>query len=118
MAIDEELAGRIRGVLDRFELRDGEEIGEIKMFGGLCFTLNRKMLIGVGKSRLMIRMADEDLERALEDGVAEPMDFTGKPLRNFAYIREEHYATDDQILDLIAASSRFVRASPPGKRKR
>jgi len=47
MPYDPLIADRLRNVLPNFELRPGEEIREIKMFSGLCFTLNKKMLIGV-----------------------------------------------------------------------
>jgi TfoX/Sxy family transcriptional regulator of competence genes len=89
------------------------------MFGGLCFTLNGKMLAGTGKDRLMVRLSDDDLRQTLESGAADPMDFTGKPLRNFAYIREGHYESDEALLEWISKSADFVRRQPdkPVKRK-
>lgn len=116
MAYDEDTADRIRGLLGQLCLRPEDVLGEIKMFGGLCFTLNGKMLTGVGKGRIMVRMASEALEDALAEGFADPMDFTGKPLANFAYLTEKASGTDEGLLEWIEKSEAFVRSQ--GKKKK
>ncbi|OJU64702.1 MAG: hypothetical protein BGO01_18850 [Armatimonadetes bacterium 55-13] len=117
MAFDAELAERVRGVLEQFPLEAGESWGEIKMFGGLCFTLNGKMTVGLGKLRLMIRLSDVDSEEAMASDLVEPMDFTGKPLKNFAYVKEEGFASDEQLLEWIRKSATYVRTLPDKPKK-
>jgi len=50
MPYDEELANRVRKALS------GHEVEEKNMFGGLCFMVNGKMCITVGKDRIMSRI--------------------------------------------------------------
>lgn len=118
MAYDLVAAERIRGVLDRLPLLPNEITGELRMFGGLCFSLNGKMLVGVGKGQIMVRMETDDLERALEEGFATPMDFTGKPLRNFAYLTEAAMAADEDLFHWIERSAAFVRKHMTSERPR
>lgn len=119
MPHDEALADRIRTVLAGFPLKEGEELGEIKMFGGLCFCINRKMLIGVGKGKLMVRLGNEHIQEALAAEKIVPMDFTGKPLRNFAYVREGGYQSDEDLRAWVEHSAKFVREHmlPKAKKK-
>jgi TfoX/Sxy family transcriptional regulator of competence genes len=76
MAFDEKLGERIRKALGN---RKG--VGERKMFGGLCFTVNGHMVAGVVGDRLMLRVGPDQHEAALKLKHAQPMDFTGKPMK-------------------------------------
>lgn len=109
MAYDTDLADRIRSVIPALKLAEGEIIGEKKMFGGLCFTLNGKMLVGVGKGELMIRLSHSEFQEELAAGNVKPMDFTGKPLKGFAYVEIEAYSSDAELLRWIDRSAVFVR---------
>ena len=61
-----ELAGRIRAALGA---REG--VGEIAMFGGLCFTLNGHMLVGAMRSgNLLVRVGKAREAEALSDPLA------------------------------------------------
>lgn len=81
MAIDPALAGRVRAALDG---RRG--LGETRMFGGLCFTLNGNMLCGIHRDRLMFRVGRAQHERALARPGARPMDITGRPMHGFVFV--------------------------------
>lgn len=118
MAFDPDTVERVRLVLEQLPLRADEATSEIRMFGGLCFTLNGKMLVGVGKGRIMLRLDDDALGAALADGNATPMDFTGKPLRNFAYLDESAIASDGDLLRWIEKSADFVRLQMQTERPR
>lgn len=83
MPFDETLAERIRRTLER---RRG--ITEKKMFGGLAFLVGGKMFCGVTGVKLMVRVGPENYERALNRPHASPMDFTGKPLTGYVYVRK------------------------------
>ena len=109
MSYDIDLADRIRGVIQGLNLQADEHIGEKKMFGGLCFTLNEKMLVGVGKGELMIRLAPSEFEEELTAGRVKPMDFTGKPLKGFAYVEPAAHASDAELLGWIDRSAAYVR---------
>ena len=115
MPYNPEIAQRMRQVLSRLSLKDGEVLGEKRMFGGLCFTLNDKMLVGIDKERLVIRLADEDYKRELGAGKVAPMDLTGKPIRNFAFLISGVSDRDEELLYWADLSVKFVRANMLGK---
>lgn len=117
MAFDEAKADRIRSLLPQLDLDHAEVTGEKRMFGGLCFTLNGKMLAGVAKTRIMVRIGDADLESALASGEALPMDFTGRPLRNFAYLDDAACAQDEALRAWLNKSLDFVREHMLSKKK-
>lgn len=66
MAYDPELADRVREALS-----DQESLRERKMFGGLAFMVNEKMVacVGTGGEALLVRVAsDRDSEYLTVDG--------------------------------------------------
>lgn len=93
MAYDEQLADRIKNSLDRRKVKYAEK----KMFGGLCFMVDDKMMMGVEKDRLMARIDPEDEGKALKRKGARQMDFTGRPMKGFVYIDEKGFDMDDDL---------------------
>src|SRR5258706_15151353 len=83
MAYNEKLAERVRQMLVRHRY---PAVTEIKMFGGLCWTLRGNMCCGVLKDDLVLRMPEPLYEKALREPHVRPMDFTGRPLRGFVYV--------------------------------
>ncbi|WP_110240288.1 TfoX/Sxy family protein [Nocardioides gilvus] len=66
MAYDEELAGRIRDAVQTAAGPDGYR--EIKMFGGLCWTVNTHMAVGTGTKDLMVHVGKDGVDEALAQG--------------------------------------------------
>ncbi|MBO6719533.1 MAG: TfoX/Sxy family protein [Rhizobiaceae bacterium] len=108
-----ELADRIRNIV-----RDNPDIGEIRMFGGLCFTLNGNMLVGTMKDGdLMARVGEEQDAEAMAKPGAGPMMFTGKPMKGFITVSAD--ALDDAALrDWISMATAYVGAMPPKEKKK
>lgn len=115
MAYDLELAELLRRVIVHVPVNDSEMIVETKMFGGLCFTLNGKMLVGIDKSRLVIRISTDRYEQELLAGRIAPMDLTGRPLRNFAFLAKTSWDTDAELSAWIEHSAQYVRENMLGK---
>lgn len=92
MAYNEELAYRIR---EQLKLRKAP-IDERHMFGGVCFMHMNKMALGVDKKDLMVRVPDK-MEEALADPHARPMDFTGKPMKEFVSVHFDGVETEEQL---------------------
>jgi TfoX/Sxy family transcriptional regulator of competence genes len=95
----------------RRALRRRKNIVEKKMFGGICWMQNGKMLCGVETDRFMFRVGVEQQAEALAKPGAAPMDFTGKPMKGFVWVRA------DQALKIglsywINLASRYVAALP------
>lgn len=108
MAVDEELARRIR---EWFSGR--QAVVEKRMFGGIAFMLNGHMCCGVSDVRLMARVGPDQYKDALEQPHALQMDFTGKPLRRFVFVDPVGIESDKQLGEWISRCETFVLSLPP-----
>jgi TfoX/Sxy family transcriptional regulator of competence genes len=108
MAYDEELAERVRELLSA-----RADVGERKMFGGIAFMVQGNMACGVLKEDLIVRLGDEEGEKALaEDGVR-PFDFTGKPMKGIVYISPERTSDDAGLAEWVEAGADYATSLPP-----
>ena len=78
MAYDEELAERVRATLD-----DVKGVAEIKMFGGLCFTVGGNMAVGVSHDDLLVRLSPDDGDAALAEPGVRLMEIGSRTSRGF-----------------------------------
>src|SRR5688500_6641076 len=116
MAYNENLADRIRT-----ELSALRKVEEKKMMGGLTFMVNGKMCVGVVSDDLMVRLAPEEYEKALERKGCREMDFTGKPMRGFVFVDNEGTKTKKDLeywIDLALAYNKKAKASKKTKSKK
>ena len=109
---DEDLADRVRAAL-------GPVTGgtEIKMFGGLCFTVGGNMAIGVTGDDLMVRLPADETEAALSAPGARPMDFSGKPMRGFLFVGPAGHASDDSLRGWVDRGVTYASSLPPKRPK-
>ncbi|GAB5559447.1 MAG: hypothetical protein SynsKO_10940 [Synoicihabitans sp.] len=114
MAYEEELADRVRR---EFRQRD-VAWDEKKMMGGLCFMVDDKMCVGVSDDRLMVRLDPADYETALEKTGAEPMDFTGRPMRGFVWVFEEGMRTSSELGGWLDQALAFNPRAKASKRRK
>lgn len=118
MAYDTALADRVSDQLTArrvsFETK--------KMMGGLCFLVDDKMLVGVSKDRLMVRLDPAEEAAALEKPGCVPMDFTGRPMKGFVFVHPAGTEAEDQLnawLDLALDFNPRAKSSKkhrPGNR--
>lgn len=94
MAYDENFADRIRHILQEKEA----DFYEKKMFGGLCFMVDKKMCVGIIREELMARIGTEVYEKALQKQGAKEMNFTGRAMKGYVFV-EEHALESDSDLD-------------------
>jgi TfoX/Sxy family transcriptional regulator of competence genes len=113
MAYDEELADRVRNVLEA-----RSEVSERKMFGGIAFMLAGNMAVGVTNDDLMVRLGAEDAEQAVVEEGVRRMDFTGKPLKGFVYVSPERIADDAGLAQWVDAGADFASSLPPKQQKK
>ncbi|WP_420322269.1 TfoX/Sxy family protein [Flagellimonas sp.] len=97
MAYDEELAKRIRHAITLFP----EDFTEKKMFGGVAFLYQGKMTVGPVKNELMVRVIKSKMENVLNQEFVRPMDFTGKPMKEFIFVSPEGFSTEEQLQNWI-----------------
>lgn len=97
MAYNEELASRIQLALKLFPKSTLEDFQEKKMFGGLAFLYKGKMTVGIIKNDLMVRVPADKMDDVLSKNHVRPMDFTKRPLKEFIYVSEEGFKTEEQL---------------------
>ncbi len=93
----EELVLRIRAAVKPWE----EYITEKRMFGGYCTLYKGKMCVGERKERLMVRVVSEKMEEVMKNPQVKPMDFTGKPMKEFIFVMESGYDTEEKLQQWI-----------------
>lgn len=107
MAYDEELADRVREIVSPMG-----KAGEIRMFGGLCFTLNGNMLVSVLKDDLMVRVGPDKHDSALEMKGARVMDFTKRPMIGYVYVDRSGTRDTRSLAKWVRMAARFVSTLP------
>ncbi len=68
-----------------------------KMFGGVAFLYGGKMTVGVLNDDLMVRIIPEKMEAHLKMDHVEPMAFTGKPMREFVFVKPDGYTDENSL---------------------
>ncbi|WP_344000516.1 hypothetical protein [Microbacterium paludicola] len=104
MAYDEELADRIRAYVP-----DTPETREIRMFGGLCWTMRGHMVAGAIRSELLIPLGELELHEALARG-AHPLSMGQRTMSGFVGLS---HPTDEQLDEWIAAAVARSLTRPP-----
>ena len=122
MAYDELLAERIS---NHFTGKSANFYAK-KMMGGLCFMVEDKMCCGIHFDKkkntdlLMARIGEDAYVDAIKHEACHPMDFTGRPMRGYAFITPDGFEDDTQLaywLDLCLAFNPLAKASKKRKNK-
>ncbi len=104
-----ETADRIRRILTC-----DPNMGERKMFGGVCFLLNGNMLCGANKDgKLMLRVGKEQHDAVQQMPHTSLMNFTGRVFTGYAYVEPDGFTSDEQLENWLAIAIRFVASLPP-----
>ncbi len=99
MAYNEFTAQRIAKILAQKEVAFTDK----KMFGGICFLVDDKMLCGThidkksGEEFLLCRIGDEEYQTVIEKDECIPMEFTGRPMVGFVYVLESGCRNDKDL---------------------
>src|SRR5882757_9621468 len=108
MAFDEALADRVRELLSA-----RADLSERKMFGGVAFMLGGNMACGVLGEDLIVRLADDETEKALADDGVRPFDFTGRPVKTIVYVGPERTSHEAGLTEWVEAGADFAASLPP-----
>lgn len=108
MAYDEELAFRIRALLD------GEGgISEKRMFGGLAFMLDGNLAVAASsRGGLMVRLAPEVAEGLLAEVGVRPFEMRGKAIAGWLRVDADAIEDDSDLQPWLDRSVQFVRSLP------
>lgn len=113
MAHDPEFAQRIEAVFTSL----GVEYEAKKMFGGICYLVDGKMCVGEQSDRLMVRYDHALDEQILSRPGARAMDFTGKPMRGYAFVDRSHLADDRVLADWIDVALSFNKKAKASRKR-
>ncbi len=72
-----------------------------KMFGGYCILYKGKMCVGETKGRLMVRVVANKMDAVLKMPFVKPMDFTGKPMKEFIFVSEKGFDTEEKLQEWV-----------------
>ncbi len=115
MAYDEGLAERIRAAVDT---ASGEaEYREIRMFGGLCWTVNTHMAVGTGDDDLMVYVGKAGVDEALARG-ARPATMGERTMGGVVLVAAEDLPDTAALDAWVGTAVAQAMAKPPKKQKR
>ena len=112
MAYSESLAERVREALP-----NRKDVAEKKMMGGLTFMVNGKMCVGISKNELMVRLDPEIYDKVLTKKGSRLMDFTGKPIRGFAFIDPKGTSNKKALSYWIGLALDFNKRAKASKKR-
>jgi hypothetical protein len=108
MAYDENLAARIRTVL---EATNG--IQEKKMFGGIAFLLNGNMACGVNGPDMIVRLAPDETDAALAEPGVRLFDMSGRPMKGWIMVAAEATAKAKDLRRWVDRGTAYAASLPP-----
>jgi len=109
VAFDEELAFRVRALLDA-----EAGLSEKRMFGGLAFLIDGNMALAVSRSGgLMVRLDRAAADRLLDEPGVSPFEMRGKPIAGWLRVDSEVLAEDAALIPWLERSAGFARSLPP-----
>ena len=112
MAYDEELAERIRAAVEAAAGPSGYR--EIKMFGGLCWTVNTHMAVGAGGDDLMVHVGKGGIDEALGNG-ARPATMGERTMGGVVLVAAADLPDEHALEAWVGPAVERAKAKPPKK---
>jgi hypothetical protein len=108
VAYDEELASRIR------ELVDGEsELTEQKMFGGLAFLIGGNMAVAAsGQGGILVRVDPAESDKLVATTSARLMEMRGRQMQGWLRVGPEDLRTKRQLAKWVERGATYARSLP------
>jgi hypothetical protein len=119
MAYNEIRVQQIASVLRQLNV----DFYEKKMFAGVCFFVDDKMLCGShtdkvsGEDLFMCRIGEESYDAAILKRGCQPMNFTGKPMKGYVFVTSEGYTNPKDLLYWINLCLAYNPLAKKAKKK-
>jgi TfoX/Sxy family transcriptional regulator of competence genes len=107
MPYNEEIENRINQIATTWANTDSK-----KMFGGMCHLQNGNMFCGVYKDFLILRLGEENAEKALDLPFVKVFDIMGRPMKGWVMVEGEGFPTNDKLETWLNQARDFVRTLP------
>jgi TfoX/Sxy family transcriptional regulator of competence genes len=109
VAFDEDLAARVRGLLEA-----RSDVEDKKMFGGIAFLIAGNMACGVSGEDLIVRVDKDESDDLIEsERGAREFDMTGRPMRGWILVAPEATADDGDLERWVRRGEEFAAGLPP-----
>jgi TfoX/Sxy family transcriptional regulator of competence genes len=108
MANDEPLNQRIRQILSK-----RERVSERKMFGGVCFMIQRNMCVGTWKGSLIVRLDKKNHDETLAEPHAKPANMNGRVMKGWALVEPAGIESENDLAVWVDRAARFAESLPP-----
>jgi hypothetical protein len=109
MAVDQELARRIRGLVAL-----DPRVTEKKMFGGICFLLDGRILVGVRRNgALLVQCGAEAAKAAIRREGVTHMRMGEREAANFIDVEDDSLETEEGLREWITLADRYLMTLPP-----
>jgi TfoX N-terminal domain len=110
MAYDEELAARIRAVVD-----DEEGLSEKRMFGGLAFLVNGNMAVSASGSGggLLLRIDPAQTDSLLTQAHVARFEMRGREMDGWLRVDVQAVETDEDLRRWVSYGVAFARSLAP-----
>lgn len=112
MAYDEEFADRVRAALGSVK-----GVSEIRMFGGLCYTVGGNMAVGVNGHDLLVRLAPDDGDAALAEPGVRLMQVGTRTSRGWLAVGPEATKTARMLQGWVDRGVAYASSLPPKAKK-
>jgi TfoX/Sxy family transcriptional regulator of competence genes len=101
-------------------LPDDKRVKSIKMFGGVCGTVNGHMFAGLWANSVAVRLAEPDRKKVLKMKGGEHFDpmGRGKPMAEMVVLPEKIMGKVKQLSDWMNKAFEYTASLPPKKKKK
>lgn len=92
----------------------GIDFHQKKMFGGVCFMVDDKMLMGTFKGGIMARVNPTEAESLIESKGASQMMQANRPMVGYLMVEPDGYETDTELafwMDICLAFNPLAKSS-------
>ena len=108
MAYDEALADRVRELIS-----PRPNVSERKMFGGIAFMVAGNMAVGVRAEDLLVRLSEEDAQKALtEDGVRPFEMGSRRQPKGWVLVSPERLANESSFSEWVDTGADYAASLP------
>ena len=107
MAYDKGLYTRLAEALS------GQPVAELKMMGGVGFTVNGHIACGVFRDSLIVRVGPERYYGALSHDHVREFNITGKSMKGWVMVAPEGVSEDTALASWVRAGVNFAQTLPP-----
>ena len=114
MTWDELLLERMRNVLSAKSVNWKEK----RMFGGNCFMVDDKMLMGTYQGGIMARIDPVELDELVEQVGAEQMIHGGRPMKGYLMIQSAGFEADQDLEFWVQKCLEFNPKAKSSKKKK